>query len=400
MEEKIARKENNLKMYKKIKFKKKFELKKKSKRNINTPIKIIKKERNPGIELLRILAMYAIIVHHIIFFGILINKYRKYPQIYFINLLCFWHISVFGMISGIVVHNTHKYSNLFYLWFCTLFYSVGIHMVYKKYYPYISNKNKTYEYFFPVIFEKYWYFTAYFGMYLFLPLINKGLSIVNKKELKIIILSILLVFIILKDYILPDKDPFRFSSGYSPIGLLLLYVIGAYLGKYVISLNRSSFWFVFYILIYFCSSYLTYYLKYYKGKRAYLKIIIKLKQLFLVRINSIAMILQGVSLILFFSQIKYNKFIAKILSFVGPLTFGVYLSGTHKYIYTNELPKLFRNYPSNLPLDKLIYLILLKGIQISFICLFIDYIRLLLFSILQIRRICIFIEKIINIIIC
>ena len=234
--------------------------------------------------------MYAIVVHHIIHFGNLIKKYRQYPQVYFTNLLCFWHISVFGMISGIVGHNTHKYSNLFYLWFCALFYSVSIHMYYKKNYPYIVKKNKTYECFLPVFSQQYWYFTQYFGMYLFLPLINKGLSIVNQKELKIIVLSMLLVFIILRDYLVPDKDPFRFSSGYSIIGLILLYIIGAYLGKYVISLNRYLFWYILYIIIYFGSSYLSYYLAYYKGKKAYLKVIIKLKQLFILRINSIAMI--------------------------------------------------------------------------------------------------------------
>ena len=143
MEEKtIALKEKNFKKSKIIKSKKQIRLKKKSKKNIITSIKITKKERNPGIELLRILAMYAIVIHHIILFGNLIKKYRQYPHIYFTNLLCFWHISVFGMISGIVGHNTHKYSNLFYLWFCALFYSVSIHMYFKKNYPYLVKKIK------------------------------------------------------------------------------------------------------------------------------------------------------------------------------------------------------------------------------------------------------------------
>ena len=143
MEEKtIALEENNLKISKIIKSKKQITIKNKTKKNINTSIKTTKKERNPGIELLRVLAMYAIVVHHIIHFGNLIKKYRQYPQIYFTNLLCFWYISVFGMISGIVGHNTHKYSNLFYLWFCALFYSVSIHMYYKKNYPYLVKNIK------------------------------------------------------------------------------------------------------------------------------------------------------------------------------------------------------------------------------------------------------------------
>ena len=33
--------------------------------------------------------------------------------------------------------------------------------------------NKDY---YPMIFNRYWYFTAYFGMYLILPVINKGIA--------------------------------------------------------------------------------------------------------------------------------------------------------------------------------------------------------------------------------
>ena len=102
---------------------------------INNEVKkteiIAKKERNSGIELLRIIDMYAIIVHHILLFGKLFLKYKKYQQLHFINISCFFHICVFGLISGIVGNKTHKYSNLLYLWFCVLFYSLGIHLIYK-----------------------------------------------------------------------------------------------------------------------------------------------------------------------------------------------------------------------------------------------------------------------------
>ena len=35
----------------------------------------------------------------------------------------------------------------------------------------------------PVIFNRYWYFTTYFGMYLFLPVINKGIENLTKGNL-------------------------------------------------------------------------------------------------------------------------------------------------------------------------------------------------------------------------
>lgn len=42
----------------------------------------------------------------------------------------------------------------------------------------------------------YWYFSTYFGMYLFLPLINKGLSLVDKVELTIVLISMIGIFFI------------------------------------------------------------------------------------------------------------------------------------------------------------------------------------------------------------
>ena len=91
-------------------------------RKINTNKETIeKKERNPGIDFLRILGMYAIVVHHVIHFGKVLSKYSHYRQVSLINILCFFHICVYGLISGIIVHKTHKYSNLLYLWFCTFF---------------------------------------------------------------------------------------------------------------------------------------------------------------------------------------------------------------------------------------------------------------------------------------
>lgn len=152
----------------------------------------------------------------------------------------FWHVICFGLISGIVGYKTYKYSNLLYLWISTVFYSVVIHLYYKRYHPTYFENHTLIENFFPVIYNKYWYFTSYFGMYLFIPLINKGLSIVNKKELKTIVVSIFSIFIILKDFIIIKNDPFKLNSGYSVLNLIMFYILGAYLGKYIIKGNKNK----------------------------------------------------------------------------------------------------------------------------------------------------------------
>ena len=82
------------------------------------------------------------------------------------------------------------------------------------------------------------YFSKYFGMYLFVPLVNKGLSIVNKKELKIIVISLFIVYV-LKNFI-NMGDPFGFNSGRSVIGFLIYYVAGTYFGKYIIKQNENK----------------------------------------------------------------------------------------------------------------------------------------------------------------
>ena len=126
-----------------------------------------KKKRNPGIDLLRILGMYAIIIHHILYFGKVFQKYKKhFKELEFINILSFWHVSSFGLISGIIGYKiNNKYSNLLHLWLNSFSYSIGIYLFYKLKYPNLIKNQKIISYFFPVIFNKYWYFTSYFGMY-------------------------------------------------------------------------------------------------------------------------------------------------------------------------------------------------------------------------------------------
>ena len=288
-----------------------------------------------------------------------------------------------------------------YLWIYTVFYSVIIYLCYKKYNKYIWTekywKDRTLlENFTPVVYRKYWYFTAYFGMYLFVPLINKALSIVNKKELLIIVISHFGIFIIWKDLINFKSDPFKFNYGYSILGLLIFYIAGAYFDKYIIKANknRNLLYYIFCLFIYISSTLLCYYsCMFFDIEKTKIKILVHLIQFFSQRINSFAMILQTISLTLIVTQIKYNIYIRKIVSYFGHLTFGVYLIHFNEYIKSFELKKIFDNYNESTPLKTLIYLVYIRAIQIYIICLIIEYMRYLLFKILKIREMCILTEK-------
>ena len=368
----------------------------------------VKKERNPGIDFGRIVCMYAIVLHHILFFGG-IDKYSQYKELRILNLATFWHVDGFIFISGYIGHKTTKYSNLFYLWCCTLFYSIGITLYFSKFKPHIYKRQIEFNDFFPVINEKdciYWYFTAYFGMYLFLPVVNKGIENISKSQLKITVLSFILVFSVLPDYINPKSDIFHMNIGMSVIWHLIFFIVGSYFGKFKKDGNcfKKVIKIIIYALIFYFSTYLCIKLPEYPNytydnkqslKSLKYKVVIFLKSVFIQKRNSLSMILESISVILILINIHYNKYIAKVITFIGPLTFGVYLIHEHSIVREKIIRNILKDYPRQLPLNTVYKIITYKALKVFVICIIIDYFRDILFRILQIRKICILIEKLI-----
>ena len=332
--------------------------------NKEKKIKNTNKERNPGIDLLRIIGMYAIVVHHII---ILENVKRyKYQEIRFLNTLCCFHICVFGLISGVVGHNSNKYSNLINLWFNVVFYTFGIYIICKYFHRNYFGNEKAVKFLFPVVFKCHWYFSAYFGMFLFLPIINKGISVLNKLELKIIAFTLICIFTLWDDFFSNKRDPFSLNNGHCPMALLIYYIIGTYLGKYIIINETNILTHLIYLTLYISSSFLSYYFSTFNKNNTKVihkkqnLIILQFKNIFNLRINSITRYIQGISLTLIFSRIKYNKYICKIVSFIGPLTFSVYLIHCNYFIYKYNFKTFAKYFPRNISPKVLIFYIILN----------------------------------------
>ena len=347
--------------------------------------------RNPGIDLVRIIGMFSIIISHILGHGKVIDKYIIYKkQLKLLSIFCNWHIKSFALISGIVGYKSCKLSNLIYLYFCVIFYSSSISFIIKYYISFILIKKKIF-YFFPVIFQNYWYFSKYFGMFLFLPIINKGISIINQSELKIIIINIIVIFIIWEDLINPSTDVFNLNNGHSPLALLIIYIIGAYIGKYKLYSYNHILFSVLYFCMFILSTLTCYYL--FNLPKNSMKIYFILKNTLSFRAISIVPIIQSLSLVFFLSSIKYNKLLSKIITFLGPLTFGIYLIHEHNLIRKYIISNLFTKYSKYITMQKLLYLIIKKAIAIFCITIIIDYFRNLLFKFLKIRNLSIYIDK-------
>ena len=374
------------------------------KKIINTEInnndnKQIKKIRNPGIDIVRLLTMYCILITHSLRFGNAYKYFYKYERILrLIQSFLSWNNNAFILISGIVGYKTNKYSNLLYLWLIVVFYSVGIHkyiITYKREYHINRENNKI---FYPMVFNLYWYFTTYFGMYLFLPVINKGISQLSKYEFRLVVISTLGILVFWKDYKNIKEDVFHINRGNSVIWFLIFYLTGAYIGKYRVDYNGFKKFIYCFIcgaiftltsFIYFKFNIKEYYFLIANKK---IEIPIFLRELPFENFNSVLKITQSITLCLFFLQIHYNQYIAKIICFFGPLAFSIYLIYSNPILLGNVIKKLFINQPRNSSLKSLLSLLLIKSFKRTAFCLVIDYLRHLLFSLLKIKNLLFFIE--------
>ena len=308
-----------------------------------------------------------------------------------------WHVNSFGMVSGIVGYKTHKFSNLLYLWLSVEFYSILFYIMYNKIKKPIFKENFI-GHLFPVIFNKYWYFSSYFGIYPFLPFINSGISLLSQIEVKKSMYFMIGIFLIWAYYY---QDPFSLQNGYSPISLLIYYIFGAYFGKYVLIKKLKtikkiiicmicSFLFIVISIICYQVNILNYYSKIYP----------RIRKLLRVGINSVPMTLQLFAIVMFVAQLKFDKYLTYLCIFIGPLTFDVYLIHENTFVRAIYIRNLFNKKSKRLLLNQIIILCFKRTIYIFTFCIFISYFKNLIFRILKIKNICIFLEsratKIIN----
>ena len=371
--------------------------------NINDKQKS-KKQRNPGIDLYRLIAMYGVVMNHLLYVHGADKKYPRYSRyLKIIHILTGWHNNGFALISGIVGYKSCGYANLIYLWLYVEFYTLGIPL----YYKYIKKDQDITAFYikdkFPIIFNKYWYFTAYFGISIFLPIVNKGISIISRFQFTLVVIGSIGLFVIWRDIQNPQVDVFKMNYGMSFSWVFTLYFTGAYIGKYN-AVYKGFKKYIFCIICAFIFLYSNY--LYYKvlnneldlGNGYYQRKIIEfLKINFTDRYDGLLKITTSITAALFFMQIHYNKYIAKFLSILGPLVFSVYIIHENNYIKNKILfQHTFEHDPVDLSLKSAMILVLLKGLKICFYCMIIDYFRNLLFSILKIKQICVFLENRIN----
>ena len=159
-------------------------------------------QRNRGIDLLRMTAMWKVVILHILNKGGVLAAAAPLSAgqgtARLLETAAYCAVNCYGLISGYVgVQRRFRYSGALALWLRVAFYTLGITAVFACLMPGSVNGDRVLRAFFPVLFRQYWYVTAYFGMCLFIPFFNLLLNRLSKGQLRLLALSIVLVFSVL-----------------------------------------------------------------------------------------------------------------------------------------------------------------------------------------------------------
>jgi hypothetical protein len=313
---------------------------------------------------------------------------EKYKPIWRLEALSFFAVDCYGLISGIVGYKKYKFSNLIYIWINTSFYSFVFSL-----YLYFVNRihfKKIMISLLPILIRYHWYINAYFILYLFIPFLNYGINNLNKKHYRNIIIFYILFFSLYYIIGIILKVPYNFhflNDGYSAQWLIILYIIGGYLGKYII-INKNNVTIkinIICLLIYLFSSFLSSELYFFLIKiNSQIK-----KKSFLINYISPTILLEALSLVIMFSKFSINyNFLIKFISFFTPLTLNITFIHSNLFALKIITFKWMKNINKNI----ICIVIYQLGITIYIFCGLIDYLRSILFRLIKLKRFCLFIE--------
>jgi hypothetical protein len=232
---------------------------------------------------------------------------------------------------------------------------------------------------FPFAFNVYWYFTAYFCMFFFIPFINYFVEKASKEMSRNLLWTIIILFSIIPT--LFHNDVYKVDGGYSAFWLSMMYFIGAYIKKYGINTKiNAKRGFIGYLICIIVTW----------GSKFILDIITNMilgepHGGVLVSYTSPTILFAGIMLLLCFLNLNLGNIWKKFIVFFAPVTFGVYLIHVEPLIWKTIMKDRFVDYLEFSPIVMAIA-VLGTALAIWFICSMIDKVRLEIFKILKVKQ--------------
>ena len=341
-------------------------------------------KRNYGIDLLKMLLMFMIVVLHVIGLGGVLSapdiRAANYCTAWTLEVVCYCAANCYALITG-YVHYNRKYRIHSLLMICLqmLFYSVLISGIFWIVKPGKFTLDALLNTLFPVSRSVHWYISSYVGLYLFIPLLNAGAEAMTRNQAKYYLAASMIIFSIIPTFLM--ADPYKLSGGYSTIWLMHLYLTGAFVKKFgwETRLSRKQL-----VMIFSAAILVT------LGVMFSLEAVTRMifgeprYSNLLVSYVSPTIVLSGLSLFLYFLTIRPSERIVKYLRVLSPAAFGVTIIHVHPYIYELWADRFVFLAQWNPLVMALGIIVCALGIYVP--CLLIDYLRIRLFDKLNVKE--------------
>ena len=292
-----------------------------------------KQKRNQGIDLIKILAMLMIVTLHVLgcggILGASVSNEKNCAVAWLLEVAAFGAVNLYGMASGYLCTGKQiRYKNIGKLWLLVVFYTISITAIFFVVVPGTVGPQQMINAVFPVMTAQYWYFTGYFCMFFFLPVMNAAIAHLEKRQLQMVLTASFLLFSVLPTVF--GADPFHENDGYSVLWLCVLYMAGGYIRTYGLfeKLPQAAL-----ILMYLVLSVITW-------ATAWIRQGIEITLGGWISYLSPTIVFASLALFVAGTRIRIKRG-QKVLSLLASATFGVYLIHTHPLIWHHLLYNRF-----------------------------------------------------------
>ena len=334
--------------------------------------------RNSGIDFLRNLSMFMVVLLHVLGVGGLLQASAgqpvKYEVLKVLQIGAMCAVNCYGLISGYVGYGSKfRIASIVTLWLQVFLYSAGFGVLFYILKPGEVALKEVLKLCLPVLTQRYWYFTAYTALFFTMPLLNAAMEKISRRQFEISFGILLFLLTVCQQTLIVDNT-FGTNSGYSYIWLIVLYCLGAYLKKYDIRLKKPAVGLAIYLgccAACWGAQFLLTKLQIGSPDR-------------LEGYNSPFVLLMGIMLVLLFANLRLPKWLGKTVTFLAPASFGVYLIHLHPLVRNH----MFLDATAGLadkPVWLLVPIVFAVTAGIYAVCSAIDLLRHWLFRLLDVK---------------
>ena len=354
-----------------------------------------KKEKFFGIELLRILATFYIILLHVVGQGGVAaasGGKGTYTVSYLLLALAYPAVNCYALISGFVgCKSRFKLSRLLSLWLKVVFVNLAVWGAFRLLAPEMAASFSLEACLKPLLTNEYWYVTAYFGLSVLTPVLNAATEL-PKKTFAEMLIGLFACFVLLPK--IADNDLFLTRSGYSTLWLVLLYLVGMFFRLHLLPKKRSRLCGAACLAVYGMISVFLPLQKRLTENKLLASGIENPVYLKNYAYTSVLIVLSSIALFAVFTRINVqNKAVCKFISFFSTASFGVYILHTQPLVWANLLQDAFSQFAVfSVPVMAACCLAAALGIFLA--CTAVEKLRALLFCVTRLDRLIVFLPSV------